>query len=142
MAKYRDDLQGAQLRVNTLEAKIKEKEAELSERDAALGARDAEIDELRNELERAKRDLPGGAPAAGSGRSKRGILIGASVALGCAAAAGALVMVRTSAPKSAPASAVSVTAQSPKAVVSEQPASNQPAAARRAAAILWPNLAY
>ncbi len=111
MAKYRDDLQGAQLRLRTLEAKIKEKEAELSERDAALGARDAEIDELRSELDRAKRDLPPGAAAAGGERSKRGLLLGVVAAVGCAVAAMGVVLVGTSkSSRSAPAPAASATA--------------------------------
>lgn len=47
MSKYRDDLESAQLRVQTLEAKLREKDAALTQRDAALAARDAELAELR-----------------------------------------------------------------------------------------------
>lgn len=52
MAKYRDDLDAARLRMETLEAKLAERDAELSEREAALAARDAELAELKAEKER------------------------------------------------------------------------------------------
>lgn len=52
MAKYRDDLDAARLRMETLEAKLAERDAELGERDAALAARDAELAEIKAEKER------------------------------------------------------------------------------------------
>ncbi|HSN99406.1 MAG TPA: hypothetical protein VLS89_14015 [Candidatus Nanopelagicales bacterium] len=48
MTQYRNDLDAARARIETLEAKIREREA-------ALDARDAELAELRGELERARR---------------------------------------------------------------------------------------
>ena len=52
MANYRDDLESARLRAQTLEAKVAEREAELVQRDASLAARDAELAELKAQLER------------------------------------------------------------------------------------------
>ncbi len=60
MSGYRDDLEAARHRIETLEAK-------LVERDASLHAREAELAEHRAELARARRDTVG---AAGGGGTK------------------------------------------------------------------------
>lgn len=55
MTQYRDDLDAARARIETLEAKLREREA-------SLDAREAELSELRSEIARLRRD-PGGAHA-------------------------------------------------------------------------------
>ncbi len=55
MTQYRDDLDAARARIETLEAKLREREA-------SLDAREAELAELRSEIARLRRD-PGGARA-------------------------------------------------------------------------------
>ncbi len=126
MAKYRDDLQSAQLRLQTLEAKIKEKEAELSERDAALSARDAEIDELRCELERARPHLPS-APVSDdrpAGRGKAILVMLASTAVTLTVAVAFMAWQR-SVPMPSPAA--SATAPQPEASINQRPPSAPPA---------------
>lgn len=50
MSQYRDDLEAARLRADTLEAKVKERDAALAARDAELLERDAEVARLRGAL--------------------------------------------------------------------------------------------
>lgn len=67
MSGYRDDLEAARHRIETLEAK-------LVERDASLHAREAELAEQRAELVRARRDTAGAGTAGGGTKDKTIVL--------------------------------------------------------------------
>lgn len=67
MSGYRDDLEAARHRIETLEAK-------LVERDASLNAREAELAEQRAELARARRDTAGAGTAGGGTKDKTIVL--------------------------------------------------------------------
>jgi hypothetical protein len=87
MTHYRDDLDAARARIETLEAKVKEREA-------ALDAREAELSEMRGEISRLQR---GGEPGAGEGpgRGQRAILV-ALAASGFVMASGYALMMPSS----------------------------------------------
>ncbi|MCC6551879.1 MAG: hypothetical protein IT372_02505 [Polyangiaceae bacterium] len=78
MTHYRDDLDAARARIETLEAKVKE-------RDASIDARDAEIAEMRAEIARIRR---GEGPSPSPSRSPDAIAAGQRALLVALAASG------------------------------------------------------